>query len=372
MKQLVCEMCGSTDIIKEEGVFICQYCGCKYSVEEARKMMVEGTVEIKGTVKIDSSDEIKKLYQAARNARDASDNVTALKHYEAISAKDPNSWEALLYLSILKTNSIKNGEINSVAINVANSVYQVFQLINDYVTDEEDKINAIKEVLDQYYETASWLTSASNSFYKTMTKGNGMMALTGLSGMISSLSSTGNSLIENSERCFNIATIMINCGDAIEYYFNMEDDIYKKYAVWAWKKSIKFNSDYKEKFSSNIFSDETLQRISSDIKKYNPNYKSDTDKETEKSSGCYIATAVYGSYDCPQVWTLRRFRDYTLAETWYGRFFIHIYYAVSPTLVKWFGQTEWFKNMWKAGLDRMVANLNAEGVENTPYEDRSW
>ena len=28
-------------------------------------------------------------------------------------------------------------------------------------------------------------------------------------------------------------------------------------------------------------------------------------------SGCYIATCVYGSYDCPQVQTLRRFRDDT-------------------------------------------------------------
>ena len=26
------------------------------------------------------------------------------------------------------------------------------------------------------------------------------------------------------------------------------------------------------------------------------------------SGGCYIATCVYGSYDCPEVWTLRRFR----------------------------------------------------------------
>ncbi|NLX93020.1 MAG: hypothetical protein GXZ02_03995, partial [Clostridiales bacterium] len=41
------------------------------------------------------------------------------------------------------------------------------------------------------------------------------------------------------------------------------------------------------------------------------------------TGGCYVATAVYGSYDCPQVWTLRRYRDYTLAETWYGRAFIH-------------------------------------------------
>lgn len=94
--------------------------------------------------------------------------------------------------------------------------------------------------------------------------------------------------------------------------------------------------------------------------------------EKGKSGGCYVATAVYGSYNCPQVWTLRRYRDYTLAETWYGRAFIHTYYAISPTLVKWFGHTEWFKKMWKGKLDRMVANLNAEGVEDTPYEDRNW
>ena len=89
-------------------------------------------------------------------------------------------------------------------------------------------------------------------------------------------------------------------------------------------------------------------------------------------SGCYVATAVYGYYECPQVWTLRRYRDYTLAGTWYGRLFIHAYYAVSPTLVRWFGHTSWFRKMWKGKLDRMVARLNAEGVEDTPYEDISW
>lgn len=92
----------------------------------------------------------------------------------------------------------------------------------------------------------------------------------------------------------------------------------------------------------------------------------------KKAGGCYVATAVYGSYECPQVWTLRRYRDYTLAETWHGRAFIKTYYAISPTLVKWFGHTEWFKNMWKGKLDRMVAKLQANGVESAPYEDRKW
>lgn len=93
---------------------------------------------------------------------------------------------------------------------------------------------------------------------------------------------------------------------------------------------------------------------------------------TAKSGGCYVATCVYGSYDCPQVWTLRRYRDYTLAQTWYGRAFIHIYYAISPILVKCFGKTKLFKKMWKGKLDRMVAKLQKNGVESTPYEDKKW
>ncbi len=58
MKRMVCEMCGGSDLIKDEGVFVCQSCGCKYSVDEAKKMMVEiaGTVEVKGNVAIDQSD----------------------------------------------------------------------------------------------------------------------------------------------------------------------------------------------------------------------------------------------------------------------------------------------------------------------------
>ena len=91
-----------------------------------------------------------------------------------------------------------------------------------------------------------------------------------------------------------------------------------------------------------------------------------------KSGGCYVATAVYGSYDCPEVWTLRRFRDNTLSETWYGRAFISTYYAISPILVKWFGNTNLFKNIWKPTLDKMVKKLNKNGVDNTAYNDREW
>lgn len=379
MKQLTCEMCGSTELVKQDGFFVCQTCGCKYSVEEAKKMMIEGTVEVQGTVKVDSSDEIKKLYQAARNARETSDDATALRHYENISAKDPNSWEALFYLVILKTNSIKNSEIASSAISVANSIDRVFQLIKEYVPEDTDKKAAVKEVVDQCYVTATWLTSASHNFYKTMTKGNGMMALTGISGMISSVSSTGNALSEDQNRCFHIANLMCYCGNAIESHFGMEDEDYKEYAVWSWKKMLEFNADYRKVHGSDIFSKESLEKFSSKVKQYDPNYGVNSDNKSNgsnnsgnSSGGCYVATCVYGSYDCPQVWTLRRYRDDTLGSTWYGRLFIRTYYAISPTLVKWFGKTNWFKKLWKGKLDRMVAKLQNNGVEDTPYEDKEW
>lgn len=91
-----------------------------------------------------------------------------------------------------------------------------------------------------------------------------------------------------------------------------------------------------------------------------------------KKNGCYVATAVYGSYDCPQVWTLRRYRDYKLAKTWTGRLFIRSYYLVSPTVVRVFGKTKWFNYLFKKKLDSMVTKLNNLGYSSEKYEDINW
>ena len=70
MKQIVCEMCGCTDLIKKDGVFVCQGCGIKYSVEDAQKMMIEGVVEVQGTVKVDNSKQIENMHVNAKRAFD--------------------------------------------------------------------------------------------------------------------------------------------------------------------------------------------------------------------------------------------------------------------------------------------------------------
>ena len=99
-------------------------------------------------------------------------------------------------------------------------------------------------------------------------------------------------------------------------------------------------------------------------------YKNLTGGYTSRSSsqGCYIATCVYGSYECPEVWTLRRFRDRYLKKRGWGRTFVKVYYQTSPWVVRLFGGTG--KKLWKPALDRWVRWLNQNGYLDTSYEDQ--
>lgn len=90
----------------------------------------------------------------------------------------------------------------------------------------------------------------------------------------------------------------------------------------------------------------------------------------KNKDGCYVATCIYGSYDCPQVWTLRRFRDDILKENIFGRLFVQLYYCVSPTVVNQFGNYKWFHKLLKRPLNRLVNKLNKSGVNNTLYIDK--
>lgn len=76
--------------------------------------------------------------------------------------------------------------------------------------------------------------------------------------------------------------------------------------------------------------------------------------ETNDDGHCYIATAVYGSYDCDEVIILRKFRDEKLKKSLVGRTFIKIYYALSPMLVRKFGKRDTFKKFWRKKLDSFI------------------
>ncbi len=81
MKRLICEICGESDFIKQDGKFVCQNCGAKYSVEEARRMMIE-----------------------------PANDVSVMKYCENISAIDTNSLEALKDEQYVDIDNVSIGE----------------------------------------------------------------------------------------------------------------------------------------------------------------------------------------------------------------------------------------------------------------------
>ena len=344
MKQLTCEMCGSTEMMKQDGVFVCQACGCKYSVEEAKKMMVEGTVSVQGTVKVDSTDFVEKQIRNARRALGKEDWAEAEKYYNIVEENDPDNIEAVFFSSYGKARLSLSDSDFFKREQIFNVLKKSISVISDYYDTTTENKDEVLKLIDEH------IVKLLNATFVFQRQGVSVMgALSAAVGVTGSRVWCAN-LLNEVKTAFILELKQISAAH--------DDEIIKELLA-------KYNPTQVTPNSNS-----TVQPNTETGNKTEINNAPQT--KNENTGGCYVATAVYGSYDCPEVWTLRRFRDYTLAETWYGRAFIRTYYAISPTLVKWFGHTTWFKTLWRGKLDRMVESLNAKGVENTPYKDKLW
>ena len=349
---LTCELCGGTDFVKQDGMFVCQNCSSKYSVEEARKLMGVSGGEGPTVVKVDQSSELANLYELARRAKKDLNSEKAGRYYDQIIVKDPHSWEANFYTVYYQSMQCKIDEIQSASIRMSNCEDTVLELIRDYVEDPAEKKRAVDEIGAKLIEISRMLFNAAKNHYDGI-----------------SLQIRNNYTQEMLNNCCAARDILYNYGDHLIKIFG--DTYGAAVAAPCWKVAIGQHQSLLRYFAQKELNINNIKGYVAKVKKYDPSYV-EPNLTVPASGGCYVATAVYGSYDCPQVWTLRRFRDNTLAETWYGRAFVRTYYAISPTLVKWFGKTEWFKKMWRGKLDRLVNKLNGKGVEDTPYNDRLW
>ncbi len=503
MKQLTCEMCGGTDLVKQDGVFVCQNCGMKYSLEEAKKMMIEGTVDVQGTVKVDNSAFVERYLQNARRAKQKEDWSETEKYYNMVEQNEPTNIEAIFYSTFARVKSalveaetsdkrqaVFNVLVKSVSIiddNYDNTNEEHHKLLfeimddieglkegnivatthlQDYVTKdgygnivdrsqilEEESLEVTYDMIDEV--ATAYCESLANIIvvqckdltkeeilekaFETLQNGYSPFALgyfdeytkknpkspVGYAGealAICEVYEDEGDALEQLRKATQYTALDANEKDALTYIINYKygesnttllmvaaanydyevtkylvevgADIdaksnYNVTALWyicranpgetnvgAARKIAKLlldngaKIDVKNTGGIDLYNKDTDYEIAQMIKSKFPS--AEEGAAPAKSGGCYVATAVYGSYDCPEVWTLRRFRDYTLGETWYGRAFVKTYYAISPTLVKWFGYTEWFKKMWRGTLDRMVGKLQANGFESTPYEDKQW
>ena len=356
MKALVCELCGSNDFVKEGDFFVCQSCGTKYSSEDAKKMMIEGTVDVQGTVKVDNSAFVEKSLMNARRAKQKEDWEETGKYYDLVEQNDPTNIEAIFYSSFGKAKmSLIDSDLykRKAAFNTLQKCVSVIDDNFDIDKEQENKV-----IIEQISQDIIGMANSSY-VYNQKKNGYGIEIWSDKMDTVTLFNNLGNEFMISLE---NIAKKFPDNKKSNRIYYY---ELALKHAEFILKNGSLANpQSYKD----------VIKTYHTWLHDLDPNHviPEQAPEPEVKSGGCYVATCVYGSYDCPEVWTLRRYRDYTLAETWYGRAFIHTYYSISPTIVKWFGHTKWFKKMWKSTLDKMVENLNADGVENTPYQDRKW
>lgn len=419
MKQLTCEMCGGTDIIKQNNVFICQTCGTKYSVEDAKKMMIEGKVDVSGsTVIIDNSNSVEKFYTMAELAYNSGNYLEAETYCNKIIEINFDHYKAWFLKGRAAgwQSSLANLRIEEAVNCFSNAVL--------YAPDEEKE--AIKNAIMKEFESLCLATvDSACGHFKTYPSEQNAINIGGILKMISEQAYSlflKCGVVDHVIRFPNFVTeitkiihksVISAYEEKIKKDYlgnsghpslaawnrykeqwvhakwlleevavkNCKDDAVKKqmyeYIIFLYNEIIASGSycyrdgkwvieyclplEGKQKFINNIM------ECHKKIKEIDPNYV--IPERPSIKGGCYIATAVYGSYDCPQVWTLRRYRDYSLSSTWYGRIFIRAYYAISPSLVKWFGNNKLFRSVWKKQLDCLVEKLREMGYTSTPYKD---
>ena len=412
MKQLTCEMCGSTELIKQDGFFVCQTCGCKYSVEEAKKMMIEGTVDVQGTVKVDNSAFVQKYLANARRAKQKEDWPETEKYYNMVEQNDPTNIEAIFYSTFAR---VKQALLEAETRDKRQSVFKILEKSVSVIDDNYDNTSEahqkiLSEILADIKNLKNGTIVPTTHLQEYVTK-NGYGNIVDRNQIVENdslnvtynmifdvkqayLESLANIIVEHSPEAAK-KLFMEHLGELtwgspvfdkvsghIDGYLTPNESCIEvakqvKVSDQSTLENINAQIDELAKTICPFYTtngrlwDKLRETVHAELRKSNPENEALKPKSSS-SGGCYVATCVYGSYDCPQVWTLRRFRDDTLGSTWYGRLFIRTYYAISPTLVKWFGKTNWFKKIWKGKLDRMVAKLQNNGVKDTPYEDKEW
>ena len=339
-----CPNCGaSIQLDNERTEGFCSYCGSKVKVEEAQKLLIQGTV------KVDTSDELANLYQIARRAKEANNSENAHKYYDMILVKDPNSWEANFYVTYYQAMQCKIGEISSAGISICNCEESVLDLIKSNVPKEELN-NTLVELYVKLMEISTMLFEAARNHYMGI-----------------DYSIQADYLQDYIYNALASSKIMYNFGDLIISKFGEE---YGNTAALAWKDGIEIHKEYVKYLEYKDENLKTIDEYTLKISKYDSTYTKPIVETVDTSAGCYIATSIYGSYDCPEVWILRRFRDNTLDNFLLGKWFIKTYYTISPTLVKWFGNSMIFKRTFTPMLNKLVSKLRNKGFSDSPYQDK--
>ncbi len=362
-----CTQCGGdieVDSTKEAA--ICMFCGTAFITEKAinkynsyttNNININSSGNIVNIIDIDDKDDDKfdEYLRVARLSRDNGDDEKTLKFYNLVLEIEPQNWEAIFF------STCSSVYINTTVGNIPSGITKIKSTLGTVMELLKENTNR-DEVIDSLLEIVEKLNNMSLDFYNSVSE---YFSKYRLDMDVFQYFNTAT---------FAITNLMFEFGDQIESDFDdNSNERYSQIYVESWKSAITIRKEFFSCYpvflnvrpeDNKSFLQKQVNKYSAKIQKFEPSYVA------PKAKACYVATCVYGSYDCPEVWTLRRFRDFTLDKTWYGRLFIKCYYKVSPKIVKLFGKKRFFVLVWKNVLDKMVKKLNDKGIENTTYNDK--
>ena len=258
MKTLVCLLCSGNSFVKEGSEFVCQNCGTRYTIDEAKKMVAEdvaneGSVGQSASVKPDNSDELENLYMIARRAKDDNNAENASKYYDMILVRDPSSWEAAFFLVYFKAMECKIAGIQSAAYSVMNCEESVFSLIKNNVAANE-QANAVFEVVRRCSMIANMLANGAENHYAEIDP-----------------SIMDKYTQEFIDRVWAARDIMYTCGNLVEKMFGNNTEIVK-YAASAWKSGIMIHEKILPYLADKESNNNTINYYLNNIGKYDREY----------------------------------------------------------------------------------------------------
>ena len=400
MKTLNCPNCSGQITLDDSRDFgFCSYCGTKIQINETINVKHSGQVNVEGLATVDS------LIKSGFSFYDSGNENKAKEIFEKVRELSYDNIYALIGLFVCSCDWSCRGHYGSRQEN--DYYYGLLKKHSNEITEEEKSV--INEFNCRNF-TEIYLFNDDNERIKYIEKEYPSAF---------SLDLLTSEILDRS-RNIDIVQVLLDVGmDVEEMFFH----IFYKFAYYSsspwgserynifdtriltpytFEKCMSNGLDLKEKtvkiygfngtssYELNITFEEFFTRFCSMSGYKTGYYRFEPDspytpqmylvilekygvcKTEEKGGGCYVATAIYGSYDCPPVWTLRRYRDFNLSKSWYGRLFIKAYYAVAPKAVDLFGEKKWFNALLKNKLDRVVKFLKNKGYEDTPYEDMKW
>jgi hypothetical protein len=79
------------------------------------------------------------------------------------------------------------------------------------------------------------------------------------------------------------------------------------------------------------------------------------------ASGCFIATAAYGTPMAIEIDILRNWRDQSLSNKRSGRYFVKTYYRISPPIAEYISRSESRRSIVRKLLTPIIKLLNKAG-----------